>query len=329
MDIPATDTSSSVASQTSVAQSSPTQAPETSSNSPEGDSSSASPTSAPSYTPNFKFKVMDQEKEFDEWVRPVIKDAETEKKLRELYEKAHGLDYVKSGRQKLQSDFDSLRTEHGGLRKYVETASGYLKGNNIRGFIEHLKIPKQQIFQYVLDEIKYDEMPAEQKQIIEKQRQDEVRARQLEEENNGWKQRYEEVSVKQLETELSYTLERPEVSHIAKQFDERFGPGAFRSQVIKEGQWYYSVKGELLPPEQAVQNVMRVIALQSPAQPAGMPMGAAQPAAPQPAGAVAPDSVPQDKKPIIPNIQGRGTSPAKKVVNSVKALKELARQKSA
>ena len=48
------------------------------------------------YTPNYKFKVLDTEKEFDEFIRPIIKDKDSEEKLRDLYTKAHGLDTVKN-----------------------------------------------------------------------------------------------------------------------------------------------------------------------------------------------------------------------------------------
>ena len=40
------------------------------------------------YNPNYKFSVMDKEHEIDEWLRPVIKDAEMEKKVKDLYTKA-------------------------------------------------------------------------------------------------------------------------------------------------------------------------------------------------------------------------------------------------
>lgn len=57
--------------------------------------SAQKPGETPAFSPNFKLKVMEQEREIPELLRPLIKDAESEKAVRELVEKAYGLEYVK------------------------------------------------------------------------------------------------------------------------------------------------------------------------------------------------------------------------------------------
>jgi hypothetical protein len=69
----------------------------------------------PVYTPNTKFKVMDKEHEFDAWLAPHIKDAETEKKAKELYEKAYGLDYVKPKYEASQKELEQYKTTYNSL----------------------------------------------------------------------------------------------------------------------------------------------------------------------------------------------------------------------
>src|SRR5688572_23823320 len=50
------------------------------------------------YTPNFKFKVLDKEHEIEERFRKLIKDADSEKMIRELHEKSFGIEAIKSQR---------------------------------------------------------------------------------------------------------------------------------------------------------------------------------------------------------------------------------------
>ncbi|GAG39911.1 unnamed protein product, partial [marine sediment metagenome] len=48
------------------------------------------------YEPNFNYSVKSESHEFDEWIRPLVKDTESEEHVRQLYTRAKGLDHVKA-----------------------------------------------------------------------------------------------------------------------------------------------------------------------------------------------------------------------------------------
>lgn len=272
------------------------------------------------YTPNFKFKVMDQEKEFDEWLRPVVKDAETEKKIRELYEKAHGLDYVKSDRQKIRSDFESLRNEYVGHRKNYDELSGYLNKGDFDKFFQKTSVPEAKIFEWVYNRLNFHQKPEHEKAEIMKAQELEARARELEEQNQYWQTQYQTTAMQQRTFELQSAIARPEVASIAQQFDARMGPGAFQKEVIARGAYYASVMGQDVPVQHAINDVVKLIGGVTPQTPMGTPQTEMAPAqAPQ-----APE-----KKPVIPNIQGRGTSPARRTPSSLADLKRMREEMSA
>src|SRR3990167_5310472 len=45
------------------------------------------------YEPNYKYSLKDKELEFDEFLRSAIVDEDTEKKVRDLYQRASGMEY--------------------------------------------------------------------------------------------------------------------------------------------------------------------------------------------------------------------------------------------
>jgi hypothetical protein len=68
------------------------------------------------WKPSFKFKVKDKELEFDDFVKPIIKTKDLEQKFKDLYEKAHGLDEVKTSRETFKQQVKSGRASTARLR---------------------------------------------------------------------------------------------------------------------------------------------------------------------------------------------------------------------
>ena len=274
------------------------------------------------YQPNFKFKVLDQEKEIDEWLKPAIKDADTEKKVRELYERAYGLDHVKGDRQRIRDSFTSFQNEVAPQLALVSRANDLLAKKDYDTLLGTvLKIPEDDILKQAHKILQMREMPPEQRQALEHARQASQRLYELENQNQYLSQSHEQVAVQARTQELDWTLQRPDVSQLATAYDTRAGKqGAFRQAVIERGQYRALTSGRDLSPEQAVQEVLQFLggptALIPAPQNAQANMQMSQP-------------VSQDKKPVITNIQGRGTSPAKKVIKSLDGLRQKAKEMAA
>lgn len=272
---------------------------------------------APAYTPNYKFKALDKEFEFDEWLRPHIKSSDQEKKLRELYEKAYGLDHVKSERDKIRTDYKSVNEEYTILNKGLDNLNTMLTNKDFHGFFNALKIPEQDILQYALSRVQYSQLPPEQRQMLDQQYQEKQKLAYYEQANQELIAAYQNQMGQQRSYELDSYLNRPEVTSVASAFDARAGyAGAFKDEVIRRGQYYASLPNpQDIPVEQAVREIMSLVGTPSP-QAAAMQeqqnMMAGQQSMPQ-----------QQTKPVIPNIKGRGTSPAKKVVRSISDLRKL------
>jgi hypothetical protein len=266
------------------------------------------------YAPNYKFKAADKEMEFDDVVKGIIKTADQEKKLRELYEKAHGIDQVKSERERIRGEYRATQEKYNNLNKGIENLSAMLNKGDYHGFFQALKIPEETILQYALQRVNYREMPPEQRQTIDAQYERDQKLAYLEQSNNELLNMYQQQSVQQRSNELDGYIQRPDVVSIAQSFDARAGkPGAFRDEVIKRGQYYASIGGEDISVEQAVREVAQLVGYQQ--QQAANEMATAQTGLPPQSTAT--------YKPVIPNIKGRSSSPAKKVISSMEELKKL------
>lgn len=270
---------------------------------------------APDYTPNYKFKYPklganeQVEQEFDEWIRPhVTKD--TEEKIRDLYTKAHGMDFFKQKYAKVTDTYNQYKESiNPSVEAYQTLAKIYNQGD-LDTFFKGIGLPEDKLYQYVLDKLQEKELPPEQLQKKQYYADLERKQRALEESHQSLLERYEQESIQTRHSQLDTALSRQDLSPTVQAFDARVGkPGAFKDEVIKRGMLAYQMTGADISPEQAIQEVLMLVGGQvSPQQP--QQMGRAQTVTP----------------PVIPNVGSKGSSPATRAPKSLKELKELAAQ---
>lgn len=284
---------------------------------------------AAAYTVNPVFKVKNTEKKMDDWLLPAIKTPEQEKALRELHEKAYGLDHVKADRQSLKERLKGYEArfeqEVAPVMQGVQKLNYALQQGNLGAAFDVLNIPKQAVLTWALQ---YAQMDAQQRAQVDGAGKTALQAFDQQLQGQSYQQQMQAQMAEFRSRELDFTLQRPDVTQAQQAFDSVHGEGAFRNEVIRRGQ-FYAYQGKDIPAEQAVEEVMRYVPRQSPQAPGSHVPAATPPqAAPSPAAA----AQAQQAKPVIPNIQGQGTSPAKRVIGSMadirKRRKELEAQEN-
>lgn len=271
----------------------------------------------PPYTPNYSFKVMNEQKEFPDWMKAAIKDAATEKEARELAEKAYGLDFVKQDRSQLKEQFQTVSKDYEGLKGHLLQAGQARQRGDYKTFFDSFGVSDEEILKYALKVAELKEQGPEAMARFEAQRQESLRAVSLEQENQRMYEQVQSLGVQQRTFELDQALASPEVSSVAQMYDERVGqPGAFRARVIERGQYHWLASQKDLPAMQVAKEVASLFG------PVASPQAMQTPK-------VAVQSQPAAKKPVIPSIQSRGTSPAQKLPRSIDDLKKLREQMNA
>lgn len=282
-----------------------------------GDAEAPAPI-VPAYNPNYKYKAFGNEKELDEFWRPLVKDQDSEKKVKDLFTRADAFDDLKTRHESTQSEFNELVTEYTALDKDVRKIMNFRNSGDLDNFFASLKIPKEQIFKWVEQKLELQSLPPEQRHAIEMQAQERQQRYDLEQQHSQLEQQYQNQAVQARTMQLDMTLSRPDVSSVASAVDSRLGRiGAFRDLVVEEAQKVYFSSGRDLSAEEATQQVMQKYGKlfdQGPGPQAQMqtPVQMAQ----------------VNGKPVIPAVQGKGTSPIKKAPKSIDDLRAMSRELS-
>lgn len=264
---------------------------------------------AQAYNPNYKYSVKGYEREFPEWTRALVKDEDTEKRFRDLVAKADGVDFLKG-------ESETLKAENQQMMGVMNQVNGMLKSGDLPSFFEALNIPEEAVLKYALEVAQRRQDPQAQaryqqdRQAQSAQSQRDAQYQQLAEQNQSLQSQFQQMATQTRTMELNTVLSSPDVASVARSFDERMGKGAFHDEVVKRGIYYFHATGQDIPASQAAQEVMQLIGMQQPQQPQQLQQ-------PFQAGN-------QGSKPVIPNIQGSGASPTRKVPKSIADLKAMA-----
>lgn len=286
---------------------------------------------APAFSPNYKFKAsvynkeskaLDQkEYDIDPKFHALMKTPEDEKLVRELHEKAFGIDSVKERlnetkeqAQKHASDLNEYKTTVSSLQKIYQTAVSTGNYHKLDGFFQKLNIPQDVVMQYALEKVRLNEMPEAQRNAIMGQLQAETRAETVAEQQERLNQQMATAAQQMKSMQFEAHLSRPDISTVAQQFDARVGkPGAFKLEVARVGElaWYQSGGKIDLTPEQAAQQVISNYGL------------SAQVSGQLPGPASAPKVPLQRTTKTIPNVSGKSASPLGSKPKSIEDLKNM------
>lgn len=276
---------------------------------------------AGAFTPNYKVKVMEQDRDIPEILRPLMKDEASAKAVKEIMEKAYGLDYVKPKLEETRAQLTEVSGVNQKVFSQIKEAQQLFQANDIDGWLRKLQVPEERILQWVADKLEYSKLPPEQRAILDARRSAETRAMQAEQQAGYFQQQHEQTLNTQVQMGLDSVLARPDVDVVAKAYDTRMGkPGAFKAELNRRGDYYWKITNKTTPPEQLAQELIQILGPMAPAaQAPALPNPQVPVAAPAPA-AQAP------RTPVIPNISGRSSSALPPTVKSIADIKAKAKQ---
>jgi len=286
---------------------------------PTGTDASQAAAVAAAFNPNLKFKVLGQEKEFDPFMKDVIKDEATEKAVRELYEKAHGLDSVKADRKKYLDAYNELLPAHQELSTRVERLEGYLQEGNLAAFQREAGISDTSILKRAQQILSAMENPA-----LKEQEEAEFERQQQQFELLGQNRNLMGQVARARSFELNSVLSRSDVQPAVAAFDAQHGQGSFAQEIINRGAMYWHTsQGKVdKSAEELVMEVMKFMGQAAQQTQAPVLQQAREEGSPPEAQGT---KVVPPKKPVIPNITGKGTSPVKKTFSSIAEIRQHAK----
>ena len=260
------------------------------------------------WTPNFKYKFENEEREIDPFFRALIKDADSEKKVREIVQLADALPKYK---EKLQGTTEWIQTTaQPALQKYEQLnealaeMGGYLKQKDFDTFFETLKVNEEDVFRWAAKKLSLRELPQEQQDVYNENQRLKREARKAERLEAAFNQRDEIEAVQARRFHLDQGLAKPEVKNLADAVDAVLGKDAFLNRVIEIGQLAARNSGgkEDLSVDEAI---ARAVKQYEPFIKAAN------------AGKASPQAATQTTPPVIPQVSGTSNVPTKRSVKSM------------
>lgn len=275
----------------------------------------------PEYTPNFKFKVRDEEHEFDERIRPAVTSKEAEDHLRDVYTKAYGLDGVKKRAEDFERNWNEEKTRYQDLHSKHETLNNVLsrvaeiRQKDFGTFQKVWEIPDKAVLDRAREILSVME-DRDGQERLNRIYDDRVQALNQQGRLQQESQQSQALHMQMHSMKMENALLSPEVSSFAAEYDKRMGPGSFRREVDSFGALeYHNNNRRYVEPQVAVSTVhQRLKTL----------MGSVTPA---PAAAASEEPNDPIKVQPIPNMgSGKTGAPvARKKFSSVEEMRQYAK----
>lgn len=273
------------------------------------------------YKANAKYKVLDKEHEFDPKLAKLL-TKETEPVIRELYEKAHGIETIKEKLQHTRGERDQYQEQFQQLGSEVNRIMGYRKAGDLDSFFEALEMNPVDVAKWVMQKAEIENLPPEAKAVYTEREMLRRRMNAMEQQLHSTSSRAESEAVQARIGQLSDTLAKPEHVTLVKSFDERNGQGSFQKAVMDHAaaQWH-ATKKDLSVPE-AIASFMKTYGIQAPAQ--------ATASKPAPGAAPTNRVVSKPKAKTIPNLgRSQASVTAEAKPKSVDDLRKIYKEKYA
>ena len=161
------------------------------------------------YTPSFTYKVKDEEREFDERLREVIRDKETEEYLRDLYTRADGLDTYKqklSEREQALQDLEQYRTKAIQMQEGFTQLKQFRDNGDYRRLFSSVGLNDDQILEYALKLAEEQEMPEQYRQTVQEKRQYEDQLYEMQQKMREYENQLKSTQTQQYEYEVQKGL---------------------------------------------------------------------------------------------------------------------------
>jgi len=250
---------------------------------------------AAAYAADYKFKFDGQDKELDEWLRPVIKDPDTEQKLKDIMQRAMAHDKYKPKLPEYEKVVGTVN----------HLAALKSKGEHER-VLSDLGYDDETLFEVVRQKLERLKWAPEQKQAFDEKQQLAIEKEQLARENESYRSEATKGFVQQTDFELNNELGKADYRQLIDAFDKSNGSGSFREMVVQRGAQLVDSLGRHVAPSELLQTIVRDYK-------PFMNMVQAQ----------ASNVTAAAKPKVIPSVGSGTASPGKKAVTSISDLKKL------
>jgi len=284
-----------------------------------GDSTSGEETPVPeAYEPNFKYRVKDEEYDFDDILKSKIANKEEEEYFRKLQAKAHGIEDVVQSRDKFKAqagEYEPIVQEHQKLTQEIDQVFKMAERKDWDSFQKVFNFTNDDILKRAHQLLSIENLTPEQKELHNKQKEQTSSFYELERQNQEYQKQlqsmqrqFQNEQVQQRQSQLTNLLNEEGIAEKVQAFDQKHGSNVFLQEVIKRGVMHHQLNGKDATPQELVKEVMSLYGLDN------------YQAAPNPQIHKTNNA---EKPTVIPNTGSSTATPVKQKPQSIQELKAL------
>lgn len=262
-------------------------------------------TPAPVFTPDWKYKFNGQEKEVDEFFRPLAKDAKALERLKDTIQRAEAVEMHKEKTKQYETELANIKPTMETVTRLQEM---YQKGDHEK-VLGHLGYTDDMLFKLVKAKLDRNQMAPEQKAVYEKEQKLVLENEKLLADNEMYRSQAAQELTNLTGYQLEAELGKAEFQAIKEAFERTNGSGSFKQLVLDRGEYLVNKAGKHVPPSEVMASVAKEFA----------PFIT-------PKAAEAPGVTAQPKLKVIPNVGRGGGSPTRGAITSLEQLKQLQKQ---
>lgn len=261
---------------------------------------------APAYQPNYKYSVMDVEKEFDDRLKGLIKSEEDEKWVRDLVTRAEGMENDKRSYSKLKDEHAKIKSEYEQIYRDVNNVLKMRDNGDLGALFGELGVKKEDILKYAYQLAQYQDLTPDQRAYYDRQQELQRSHYQAQQQNEILMNELRSIKLQTSQSELINKLNNQDISPIVKQFDARNGQNAFYNEVVRRGAMYEAQFGQTKQADELIQEIVNLYGLNQTFKPQQAAMS--------------------EDPPVIPNTGSSGVStPIKRKPKSLSELRQFAK----
>ena len=209
------------------------------------------------YEPNYKYTLKDKELEFDEFLRGSIIDEDTEKKVRDLYQRASGMEYHQGKTREIEQQLAQQTQGFSQVMQKLQEANEAFSRDDLDSVFQVMNIPQEKVLQWLQTKAQYQEMDPDSRRVYDERRNAQIEARTASKQAEEMKQQQFKQETASIVREFELITKIPQYEEYAKAFDASRKEGAFRSAVADRGELAY-MRGKRISVEDAIKEVMEV-----------------------------------------------------------------------
>jgi hypothetical protein len=198
------------------------------------------------YVPNLKYKFDDQEKEVDEFWKPLIKDEVSNKKVLEALQMMDAFPKYKE-----------KATQYGEVNSAVEQLSKWFASGDHDRVLETLGYTDDMLKDIMIAKLQREKLPAEQRQIFEEKRRVQLENERLLADNQKYQMDVQRELERRTDFELDTELGKAEYRKLVDVYERTHGSGSFKRKVAQVGEAMVRQAGTHVPPAEVMKVVVR------------------------------------------------------------------------